>query len=114
MTDEHKPCAATTKSGAPCKNKALTGSVYCYVHRNLAVKDAPAPKRKKAIKTASTPKMSAPAAKSEGAHNTQFHELITELDNLVNEIRTQLPDYTPPPFSPHALVAMLKENLHHF
>src|SRR4051794_1358828 len=97
MTDERKLCAATTKSGAPCKNKAQAGSDYCYVHRNLAVNAAPAPEAKRGV-----------------AQSAQFHELITELDQLVNEMRAQLPDYTPPAFSPQALIALLKENLHRF
>ncbi len=31
-----KRCAATTKSGAPCRNKALPGSDYCRVHQPKA------------------------------------------------------------------------------
>lgn len=30
---EETPCAATTKSGEPCKLPAQTGSKYCFVHR---------------------------------------------------------------------------------
>ncbi|MDQ3247982.1 MAG: hypothetical protein M3Q45_02125, partial [Chloroflexota bacterium] len=87
-----KPCAATTKSGAPCKNKAQTDSNYCYTHRNQAV-------------AATAPASSASA---------QFNRLIDELNSLAGELRTQLPDYTPPTFSAGALVSLLRENLHRF
>lgn len=33
---EESPCAATTKSGEPCKLSAQSGSAYCFVHRNQA------------------------------------------------------------------------------
>lgn len=33
---EETPCAATTKSGEPCKLPAQPGSKYCFVHRNQA------------------------------------------------------------------------------
>lgn len=97
MPDERKPCAATTKSGAPCKNKAQPGSDYCYTHRSLAVKTPPPPK---------------PEAAS--AQSPQFNALLQELDQLVNELRAQIPEYMPPPFSPQALIGLLKENLHRF
>lgn len=97
MPDERKPCAATTKSGAPCKNNAQPGSDYCYTHRHLAVKAKPTP--------------TSVAAEAQSA---QFSELLHELDSLVNDLRAQIPEYTPPPFSPQALVGLLKENLHRF
>jgi len=96
MAEASKPCAATTKRGAPCKNSAQPGSAYCYVHRNLAVAtpiQAPAP--------AVIP-------------STHFNELISELNEVMQELRAQIPDYTPPDFSPQALVALLRENLHRF
>ena len=35
--EEEQPlCAATTKSGEPCKLPAQPGSAYCFVHRKLA------------------------------------------------------------------------------
>ena len=33
---EEAQCAATTKSGEPCKLSAQPGSKYCFVHRNQA------------------------------------------------------------------------------
>ncbi len=32
----------------------------------------------------------------------------------MTELRAHIPDYTPPDFSPQALAALLRENLHHF
>ena len=29
---EHKPCAATTKQGKPCKGQALPGDSCCFIH----------------------------------------------------------------------------------
>lgn len=113
MTNDRKPCAATTKSGEPCKNKAQDGSDYCYVHRALAAQAEPKSK-KKTTKAAPAPQPSVPAAKNQAASHPQFNELIVELDKLVSDLRAQIPEYAPPPFSPHALVALLKENLHRF
>jgi microcompartment protein CcmL/EutN len=36
VEDEIVLCAATTKSGEPCKLAAQPGSAYCFVHRNQA------------------------------------------------------------------------------
>ena len=81
MTNDRKPCAATTKSGEPCKNKAQDGSDYCYVHRALAAQAEPKPKKKTA-KAAPSPQPSAPAAKNQAASHPQFKELIVELDRF--------------------------------
>lgn len=35
-TPEEMACAATTKSGEPCKLPAQPGSKYCFVHKNKA------------------------------------------------------------------------------
>ncbi len=37
---EEVPCAATTKSGEPCKLPAQPGSKYCFVHRKQAENEA--------------------------------------------------------------------------
>ncbi|CAN5614343.1 hypothetical protein BH10CHL1_BH10CHL1_25610 [soil metagenome] len=130
MTDKPKLCAATTKSGAPCKNKAQPNSNYCYVHRNLAVSapsktpvdNKPKPTTAKSSKSAARP-AAKPVAKAtkattsptvEPVEKPPLNQIAVELDRVVDEIRTHVPDYTPPPFSPQALMAMLKENLHRF
>ncbi|MGD9099620.1 MAG: lysophospholipid acyltransferase family protein [Anaerolineae bacterium] len=38
-------------------------------------------------------------------------ELMAELDELIERVRTLTPDYTPPPFSAQRLLALIKENL---
>ncbi len=129
MTDQPKLCAATTKSGAPCKNKAQPNSDYCYVHRNLAV-SAPSklPAGSKPKPTAKAAKSAVPAATKPVAlaakaptsptpkpkASTPLDQLAVELDKVVDEIRAQLPDYTPPPFSLQALKKTLQENMHRF
>lgn len=119
MTDQPKLCAATTKSGAPCKNKAQPNSDYCYVHRKQTVSASDKPTKSKS--TAKAPPSSARvAAKStiKTAPKPDKHaplaELARELDKVVDEIHAQLPNYTPPPFSPQALITMIKQNSHRF
>jgi hypothetical protein len=43
MMTEKKLCAATTREGAPCGNKTLKDSDYCYIksHQALAAEDEP-------------------------------------------------------------------------
>jgi len=101
MAEEGKLCAATTKRGAPCKNGAQSGADYCYVHRNLAV----------AVPAAAAPSPADPQTPSASPH---FNELVRELNEVMHELHAQIPDYTPPDFSPSALVALLRENLHRF
>ena len=38
MSESARTCQATTKLGAPCKNRAQAGSKYCSVHRQLSAR----------------------------------------------------------------------------
>jgi DNA-directed RNA polymerase specialized sigma24 family protein len=44
----------------------------------------------------------------------QFHQIMNELNTLADKLRAQVPNYTPPPFSPEELLRLLKENMHQF
>ena len=136
MSDERKQCAAITKAGTRCKNKALPGSDYCRVHQHLAQAPgegptAPAkPKRKRAARSAKTrsrkgtgqAKASPQAGQPEEsagpqptpAQKEEFDQLLAELNRLAEELRRLQPDYSPPPFSPQAFLSLLKENIGRF
>lgn len=86
-------CQGVTQSGRPCKRYALPDSDYCGRHQptdelvesDLAGTDIPDPDERQ--------------------------QLIAELDQLIEQLKALSPGYTPPPFSPQALVQLLKENL---
>lgn len=82
MSDDVRPCKATTKAGMPCKNMALAGSDYCYTHRGLAPK----------------------------AVDPQVQATIAGVNKLADELKKDSPAYQPPPFSPQALLALLQQN----
>jgi hypothetical protein len=44
----------------------------------------------------------------------KIDQLVSELNTLAEELRRTIPSYAPPPYSPQALSALLKENLHRF
>lgn len=90
-------CQALTKAGEPCKNYALPGSEYCRVHQSVAV-------RQPAAETFDT------EIPDEGLR----HQLMAELDNLIERVQAMTPGYTPPPFSPRRLLALVEENLEKF
>lgn len=51
-----------------------------------------------------------------GVHlsTAQFHQIMNELNTLADKLRAQVPNYSPPPFSPEELLRLLKENMHQF
>ena len=78
-------CEATTKLGAPCKNRAQAGSKYCAVHRQLSAQPAEA----------------------------QVAAAISGVNQVAEELRQATPSYQPPPYSPQALLALLQHNAEH-
>jgi hypothetical protein len=86
MTESARPCQATTKLGAPCKNPARPGSKYCAVHRRLHARPEPA------------------------AQTAQVTAALAGLDELVEELQEAAPTYQPPPYSPGAMLALLQQN----
>ena len=103
MSEERSTCQATTKAGAPCKNSAMEGSVYCYVHRHFAAAPANA---EPVIKTA--------AAGTKVVEKADFDMLVGELNSLAEELQNSYPSYTPPEFSPSGMIALIKRNLDKF
>ncbi|MFN2187173.1 MAG: lysophospholipid acyltransferase family protein [Candidatus Promineifilaceae bacterium] len=77
-------CAAMTKSGDQCMNKARPGSVYCHVHARLDEED----------------RIDKPEAVEEPTDSVSEEELrrqlIRELDDLMVRVREVMPDYSPP------------------
>jgi 1-acyl-sn-glycerol-3-phosphate acyltransferase len=100
-------CVATTKSGAPCKNQALDGSNYCWVHQSLT-QGIPVIELDRESSQSSTEELT-PAIDLEGV------DLMTaELDEMISQVKEIAPEYTPPPFSPQRLMQLLKENMDRF
>ena len=87
MNESARMCQATTRLGAPCKNRAQAGSKYCAAHRQL---NAQAP--------AGAPVADAPAP------------AIAAVNQVAEELRQAAPGYQPPPYSPQALLALLQHN----
>jgi 1-acyl-sn-glycerol-3-phosphate acyltransferase len=89
-------CEALTKAGRPCKNAALPGALYCRVHQAQA--SAMADEQ--------------PWLTEDGTPGEALREeLAAELDQLIERVREESPEYTPPPFSPLALIKLIEENL---
>ena len=87
-------CAATTRSGSPCKNYALPDSTYCRIHQPAAQPDGLPP--------SDTP-------------NPELRKrLAEEIQHLINRVHPLRPGYEPPPFSAERLVELIKEKLEHF
>jgi len=100
-------CEAITKSGAPCKNQALDGSDYCWVHQ------ANAQITPRTEQDRETP----PSSLEEGSSAVDLEGMdlmATELDEMISEVKEIAPEYSPPPFSPQRLMQLLKENIDRF
>lgn len=86
-------CAATTKAGKPCKNWAIDGSDYCRVHQNIQAQ---------AID------------KEEAELLTRKKELLDELDALVADLKTAVPQSSSSPYNPMQMLTYLRQNLSRF
>jgi 1-acyl-sn-glycerol-3-phosphate acyltransferase len=91
--DTHPHCAAQTKTGEPCKNYALPDSSFCRVHQGAAVARA------------------AVAPATEPSPEELQQQLSQEVDKLIDRVQEATPGYTPPPFSPRALIRLIEQNL---
>ena len=77
-------CAATTKSGKPCKNNAREGSAYCGVHAYLEVK--------KAAEAAPQVETSeAAAVEAQQSEANAIEAALGELTQRVEEIKNKSP-----------------------
>lgn len=92
MSTDSQRCAALTKAGTQCRLTAQAGSSYCHVHQDLA---------------------KAPAA-AETPEERQFRELVAELNDLAADLQRMVDGYSPPPFTPQGMIALLKQNMHRF
>lgn len=82
-------CAATTKAGKPCKNTAQDGSAYCHVHQSQAQA----------------------ASQEEVELLARKRELLAELDALVADLKTAVPQSDASPHNPLQLLTYLRQNL---
>lgn len=104
-SDSPARCAATTTRGTRCKNNALPDSEYCAIHRRLLAAEGPPPE---------TPPADEPTVGESvaGLSDAELRaRLREELKRLVDAFQVAEPDFTPPPFSPEALIRFLRENL---
>ena len=93
MSDQTKTrCGATTKAGNPCKNYALDNSEYCRVHQNVQASTSQADAELLARKQA----------------------LLDELDSLVADLKTAVPQSGSSPYNPLQLLTYLRQNLSQF
>lgn len=103
MAEESARCVATTRAGTRCKNRSRPGSDYCHVHLALAESETGPPDK--------TPVAGdRPAEPDEEALR---REMAAEIDDLIEEVRDRSPEFEPPPFSPQAMIALIKQNLDH-
>jgi len=102
MSDETRPCRATTKAGDPCKNNAQDGSDYCHIHRNY-----------KPIEEA-TPAAPSQSSVASGMDREEFRKLVDELNSLAEQLRAINARFTPPPLTLEGLGAVLQENIYRF
>lgn len=105
MSEETRPCGALTKAGEPCKNNALDGSDYCYVHRNYSPPAAQAP--------AETPPASAKTGPT-SQEREEFRRLAAELNALAEQLRAVDARFVPPPLTVEGLGKLLQENIYRF
>jgi hypothetical protein len=97
-------CQATTQAGTQCKRNAQEGSAYCYTHRNYAA-------------GAETPPAAEPKPKASKAELNEISSELKDLTDKLNEMASKLENrtnYTPPPYSPQALLGLFRENVHRF
>lgn len=90
-------CAATTKAGKPCKNYAVEGSDFCHVHQNVQAAEP-------------SPAMS----EAEAELLARKKELLDELDELVADLKTAVPQSTASPYNPLQLLTYMRQNLSQF
>lgn len=89
-------CKGLTRSGKKCRRYARPGSEYCRDHG--PAEEGP-------------PSEEPSAEMAEPELDQDLKRLAAELDNLIERVRTLTPGYTPPPFSPQRLLALIERNL---
>lgn len=97
MSEETRQCQAITRAGKRCKLQPRPGSDYCHIHQTESVAAAAPP----------APEAPAPAP----AGQSQFRELVAELNALADELQARVPTFNPPPFTPEGLLRLLRDNI---
>ena len=108
MSNASNQCQGLTKSGRQCKRNAREGSNYCYMHRNQdpAFQEITPPSPPPAAEAA--PEKSEQAGRM--AEIAEIQAVLRELNEMVDDLRQRVPDFTPPPFSSQALLDWLRKN----
>lgn len=111
-SDDRAQCEALTKAGSQCRNRALPDSAFCRIHRHTATRAVEATPLADPVAKATADAVTGTMVEGAASFDDEArHELASELDTLIARLQALRPDYTPPPFSPQRLVALLEENL---
>lgn len=103
-------CGAITQAGEPCKNYALDGLEFCRRHQPKQAEQAGGDGAA-ASETTQEPDGSDELYANEAGLR---HEMLAELDRLIQRVQAMTPDYVPPPFSPARLLKLIEKNLENF
>ena len=91
-------CVALTRAGRRCKNPAQPGSDFCYVHVVLEEEE----------EVVETP----PGDGTRPASDREVRrQMAAEVEELIEALKAKRPEFSPPPFSPQALIALVRQNL---
>ena len=86
-------CIATTKSGHQCKKQAQSGQQFCHIHaRQAAQPTSEAHKEQSA------------------APPGELQKLIVELDTLIANLKSSLPENDSSPYSPMRFLTAVRKN----
>jgi 1-acyl-sn-glycerol-3-phosphate acyltransferase len=119
-------CSALTHAGEACKNWALPNSEYCRVHLQAGRNGDQADLEDEVLMNSAIPEnvaVSDPEAAdgpdgtpeaSEEPDTDQRQAIASELDLMIDRVKSLSPEYTPPPFSPQRLLQLVEENLERF
>lgn len=86
-------CKARTRSSKQCKNPVSPASDYCHIHRVMI--------EEQQLREVSP----------EYSDRELGRALAEELDLLIERLQALSPEYSPPPFSPQALIALIENNV---
>jgi len=96
MNEEaRQQCQAQTKASVQCKNRAVIGSEYCYLHQP-------------ASPDSGNGRVGEDDASSANLSDRELRKrLIAELNDLIRRVQALFPDYTPPAFSPEGIFGVI-------
>jgi hypothetical protein len=120
-------CQSLTHAGQPCKNYTLPDSNYCRAHQpanpsgdhfrveqETPIEDSIVIEEPPSSTLEETLDGPEPEVSHEAAAEGERQQLSEELDEMIDRVKATAPDYTPPPFSPRALIHLIEQNLEHF